>query len=112
MLAVAILVVSPWTVRNYIQLHQFVPIRDNLGVELYIANNDMARPSFFENMPSFLQRHPAASVEEARVARAMGEAAYSESRRAIAESWIRTHPARFFELARPRQNVLVLRRSR
>ncbi|HJZ99503.1 MAG TPA: hypothetical protein VKE70_23495, partial [Candidatus Solibacter sp.] len=66
MLAAAILVVSPWTIRNYIQLHQFVPIRDNLGVELYIANNDMARPSFFENMPSFLQRHPAASVEEAR----------------------------------------------
>ena len=105
MVAAAIVIVAPWTVRNYVQLHQFVPIRDNLGVELYIANNDMARPSFFENMPSFLHRHPAASLDEARAVREMGEAAYSESRRAIAESWIRTHPARFFELASARAKM-------
>jgi len=95
----AIAVVSPWTIRNYIQFHQFVSVRDNLGVELYIANNDMAAASFVDNLPSFWVHHPAASADEARAVISMGEAAYSDSRRTRAIEWIRTHPGRFFELA-------------
>jgi hypothetical protein len=100
-----VLVVSPWTMRNYIQFHQFVPVRDNLGVELYIANNDMAAASFADNLPSFWVHHPAASLDEARAVVSMGEAAYADSRRARAIDWMRTHPARFLELFRARASM-------
>jgi hypothetical protein len=97
--ASALLVVTPWTVRNYLQFHQFVPIRDNLGVELYNDNNDLAEANYAENFASFMKYHPAASIDEAREIIRMGEAAYSESRRARAVAWIRSHPRRFFQLA-------------
>jgi Dolichyl-phosphate-mannose-protein mannosyltransferase len=38
--AVAVLCCVPWTVRNYRALHEFVPLRSNLGLELYIGNNE------------------------------------------------------------------------
>jgi hypothetical protein len=101
----AVLIVSPWTIRNYLRFHRFVPVRDNLGVELYIANNDMAAPSFTDNLPSFWHHHPAASVEEARAVIRMGEAAYSDSRLQLAVAWIRGHPRRFFELAAERARM-------
>jgi hypothetical protein len=53
-----ILVISPWTIRNYRQFHQLIPIRGNLGVELYVANNDTAAPSFTDNLPTLWKRHP------------------------------------------------------
>jgi hypothetical protein len=101
----AVLVISPWTIRNYVQFHQFVPVRDNLGVELYIANNDMAAATFAENLPSFWEHHPAASVSEAREVIRMGEAAYAESRKARAIAWMRTHPGRVFELVTTRARM-------
>jgi hypothetical protein len=100
-----VLVVSPWTVRNCLRFHQFVPIRSNLGVELYVANNDTAQPSFGDNLPTFWQRHPAGSLEEARAVVQMGEAAYSESRKQQAVAWIRTHPGRFLQLAAARARM-------
>ncbi|HVA17701.1 MAG TPA: glycosyltransferase family 39 protein [Candidatus Dormibacteraeota bacterium] len=36
---VFIAVMSPWFVRNYRAFHQFVPIRDDLGLELHVGNN-------------------------------------------------------------------------
>lgn len=38
--AVAFIVtVSPWFIRNYRTFHQFIPFRDNLGLELRVGNN-------------------------------------------------------------------------
>lgn len=34
-----IVVVSPWFLRNYRTFHQFIPFRDNLGLELRMGNN-------------------------------------------------------------------------
>ena len=39
-LAVAILCCVPWTVRNYLVFHEFVPLRSDLGMELYVGNNE------------------------------------------------------------------------
>ena len=30
----------PWTVRNYLVFHELVPLRSNLGMELYVGNNE------------------------------------------------------------------------
>ena len=41
------LVVSPWTVRNAFQLHDFVPVSTNAGVNLRIGHSPEARGRYF-----------------------------------------------------------------
>ena len=38
-LGVAILCCVPWTVRNYVEFHRFIPLRSNLPFELWLGNN-------------------------------------------------------------------------
>ncbi len=33
-----LLVLAPWTVRNYVTFGRFIPLRDNLGLELWLGN--------------------------------------------------------------------------
>ncbi len=34
-----VLVLTPWIVRNYLAFHQFIPVRDGFGLELYLGNS-------------------------------------------------------------------------
>lgn len=88
---------APWTWRNYRQFHRFFFVRDNLGLELYIANNDLAEASFALNEANGCHRrmHPGGSDAESRECEALGEAEYYRRRGAIAFDWIRLHPVRF-----------------
>ena len=36
----AVLCCLPWTVRNYVEFHKFIPMRSALGLALYLQNND------------------------------------------------------------------------
>ena len=38
--ACVVLCCAPWTIRNYLAFHRFIPLRSNLGVELYVGNNE------------------------------------------------------------------------
>ena len=38
--AVALICCVPWTVRNFVAFHRFIPFRSNFGYELYIGNNE------------------------------------------------------------------------
>jgi hypothetical protein len=38
-LAVVILTCLPWTIRNYVQFHRFIPLRSNFSYELWSGNN-------------------------------------------------------------------------
>jgi len=38
--AMALLCCVPWTIRNYVQFHKFIPLRSNFAFELYIGNNE------------------------------------------------------------------------
>jgi len=87
-------ILAPWTIRNWRAFHAFIPIRDNLGVELWAWNNPGAngialgapiQPSLDD--PSFV---PYAK---------MGELSYSKYRGAIARRWIAAHPGRFLVLS-------------
>ena len=87
-------ILAPWTIRNWRAFHAFIPIRDNLGVELWAWNNPGAngialgapiQPSLDD--PSFV---PYAK---------MGELSYSNYRGAIARRWIAAHPGRFLVLS-------------
>jgi hypothetical protein len=97
LIAIAFVVtLTPWTWRNYEQFHAFVFVRDNLGLELCVANNDVAQPDIVRNMPSGLRLyHPASAPAEAQLIREMGELEYNRMRMRTALNWIRSHPGRF-----------------
>jgi hypothetical protein len=100
----AVLTLAPWTWRNYRQFHRLFFVRDNLGLELYVANNDLAEASFARNEAngSHLRTHPGSSAPEAREYEALGEVEYYRRRGAEAVAWIFQHPARFASLTASR----------
>jgi hypothetical protein len=97
LIAVAFVVtLTPWTWRNYEEFNAFFFVRDNLGLELCVANNDVAQPGVVRNMPAGLRLyHPASAPAEAELVRQMGEVEYNRMRMRVALHWIRTHPAHF-----------------
>lgn len=87
-------ILAPWTVRNWRVFHAFVPMRTNLGVELWAWNNSGAN-GIALGAPIQPSLHDPSFVPYAR----MGELAYSKYRGAQAKRWIAAHPGRFFELS-------------
>jgi hypothetical protein len=102
--AAALLVLSPWIIRNYRELGGFVLVRDNFGLELDVSNNDIASPDLTENTGGryFAAYHPHQSRAAAEEILRIGELAFErrELRRAL--DWIGTHPARFLQLSAQR----------
>ena len=96
----AIVGCAPWAIRNYRVFHQVVLVRDSLGMELYVSNNDCSGFSQDANIASgcHARTHPTRSLDEARLLVHMGEVSYNQYRLATALDWIRTHPRRFAEL--------------
>lgn len=89
--AVAGLVVSPWIVRNVTVLGT-PQIRSNLGVEVFVGNNDGAMGPFNAML------HPAYNAEEGALYRSLGEVAYASDAMDRGLHWIRSHPTRFAHL--------------
>ncbi len=99
---IPLLIISPWLVRNYLVFHRPVFMRDNLGLELAVSNNDCAQFSFALNrVPDgcFAKSHPNESDAEARRVAAMGEVAYNQLRLHQALNWIDHNRSRFLHLA-------------
>jgi hypothetical protein len=94
----SLLTISPWLVRNYIELGAFSPIRDNFGLEFSVSNDDIATPVLELNMKPETFRHPFSNREECLKMKAIGETAYYRLRMHEAVDWIRSHPARFRQL--------------
>ena len=46
LLATTLLVISPWSIRNYIEYKQFIPLDSLTGLNLVIGNNDRATGGF------------------------------------------------------------------
>jgi hypothetical protein len=83
-------VLSPWAIRNWLVFHAFVPMRANLGAELYqsMLPDNQGFP-WGPTLP-IDARHP-----EFLRYRRMGEVAYSAQQGARAKAMIRQHPSRF-----------------
>jgi len=96
----AMLFCLPWIARNYFVLGAPYFIRDNLGLELYLSNQDQATSEMATN--TALQFHPTTDVEEARQVAAIGEAAYNHAKLKMAIVWIRNHPRNFVSLSAAR----------
>jgi len=99
----AILMITPWTLRNHRELGAWYFIRSNAGLEMWLGNRDEANG--FSHFTSdddihspFRQLHPLYSDVTFAKYVTFGEKKFMHDRRAEAEEWIRTHPERFAEL--------------
>ncbi len=99
--AAALLVLSPWMVRNYRELGGFVLVRDNFALELDVSNNDLATGNLTENTGNahFAKYHPHQSVAAAQEIVRGGELAFERKVMSRALGWIGAHPGRFAQLS-------------
>jgi hypothetical protein len=89
----AILCCLPWTVRNYVAFHRFIPVRSNLPFELWLGNNDI----FDEHARG--GRRSITRTEEARRYAQLGETGYMAEKWELATSFIAAHPRLELQLA-------------
>jgi hypothetical protein len=95
LLAVGLVILCcvPWTLRNYLAFHRFVPLRSNLAFELWLGNNDIFDPHAVNG------RKVITRFEEERRYTQLGEMAYMQEKWAKALPFIRTHPALVLQLS-------------
>jgi 4-amino-4-deoxy-L-arabinose transferase-like glycosyltransferase len=82
----AVLCCVPWTIRNYVAFHRFIPVRSNLPFELWLGNNDI----FDEHARG--GRRSITRTEEARRYAQLGETGYMAEKWELATSFMRAHP--------------------
>jgi hypothetical protein len=97
MIVVAAVICAPWIVRNKIRLGGFFFIRDNLGLELSVSNNDCASATLRTNLESGCQKlvHPSRNYEITEQMDKVGEYQFNEMQLHQALVWIAGHPKRF-----------------
>jgi len=78
--------IAPWTIRNYAVFHQFIPLRSNFGLELWLGNN----PQVPDSWTWWL--HPNDDADEALKYARMTEMPYMEEKEREAWAFIRSHP--------------------
>jgi hypothetical protein len=81
--------IAPWTIRNQRVFHSFIPLRGNLGAELYMGNGPGSNGLLMEF------DHPFQAPEQLRLYAAMGEVRYVAMRGAAAQQYIAADPAHF-----------------
>ena len=103
-LALGVLVMAPWMIRNRLVFGHFVLIRGNLGTELAASNSDCssAWATEMQRTGCYARVHPAESPEMASRVAALGEYRFNLERQKTALAWIREHPARFLTLSAQR----------
>lgn len=85
-LGVTILCCLPWTVRNYVEFHRFVPLRSNFPFELWIGNNEIFDLHAVNALRQITQ------YEEIREYGQLAETAFLEKKWMEGTRFIWTHP--------------------
>lgn len=80
-------VISPWLIRNAVVFHRFIPMRDSMGLELWMGNN-----GYTERWTSD-QLHPLHDEKELADYNRMGELAYMDHKKQQADDFIEHHRA-------------------
>jgi hypothetical protein len=84
---VIVLCCVPWTVRNYLVFHSFIPLRSTLGLQLAVGNNPDAKPIWLG------EHHPINDGIERQKYTGLGEVAYMAEKSREAVHYMLTHPA-------------------
>lgn len=87
----ASLVVSPWLIRNYRAFGKFVFVRDNLPLEMHMANNDRFTGLWTRT------EHPGNDPVAMRRFQETGELAFMEEKQREFRQFVREHPAQFLK---------------
>ena len=90
-LGVVILVCTPWTLRNYIQFHRFIPLRSNFVYEFWSGNNEI-----FDEHSRAINR--ITRYEEVHLYSQEGETEFLREKRLKAVDFVRTHRRLYLEL--------------
>ncbi|MXO65791.1 ArnT family glycosyltransferase [Altericroceibacterium endophyticum] len=89
-LLVALLTIAPWTIRNYQQLGEFVPVSTNGGITLLTGNHDFATGDYSPDAPV---------VREVQNRPGLSEVERDAEAGRIAKEWIADNPQRFLSLS-------------
>ena len=88
-IAVAALVIAPWTLRNHRELGAWVAVSTNGGITLLTGNNDSAKGSFTPDDLAILALN--ARIE-------LSELEYDAEAKRLGFEWIKANPGRFAAL--------------
>ncbi|HEY1648363.1 MAG TPA: glycosyltransferase family 39 protein [Terracidiphilus sp.] len=77
--------ISPWMIRNAVTFHRFIPMRDSMGLELWMGNNGYSVRWTSDRL------HPLHDQEELADYNRMGELAYMDRKASQAEAFISEH---------------------
>lgn len=93
LLALAVLLVCllPWSIRNAVQFHRFIPARSNFPYELWSGNNEI-----FDEHSRAVNR--ITRYEQVHLYAKLGEKAFLADKWQKATEFIRTHPALYTQL--------------
>ena len=83
----ALLIASPWLIRNAVVFHAFVPMRSVGGYQLYAGNNPDGNIR-----DCVTERHPMYEPEEMQRYRTLGELGYNRQDFHLAIGYMRAHP--------------------
>jgi len=88
---IVVAVISPWLARNYSIFGKFVFIRDNLPLELYVANN--------QNSDGLWTRteHPGNNPEAMHHFQELGELRFMQEKQQQFREFVREQPGRFLK---------------
>ena len=85
--------ISPWLIRDAMVFHRFIPMRDSMGLELWMGNN--GRTLHWTNN----DLHPLHDARELADYNRMGELAYMDWKAAQARAYIEAHPAWYAQIS-------------
>jgi len=88
-LAGLVFALLPWTVRNYVELGRFIPIRDNLGLELWLGNRPGMQGTV-DYSGDFPDHDPSTYAR-------LGELRFMDAKLEDAKAFIVRHPVAFAE---------------
>ena len=87
--AVVLATITPWLARNYSVFGKFIFIRDNLPLELEVANNDFSDGLWTR------REHPGNDPQSMRRFEELGELRFMEEKQQEFRQFVREHPGRF-----------------
>jgi 4-amino-4-deoxy-L-arabinose transferase-like glycosyltransferase len=90
-LSLILAVCAPWTVRNYVQFHRFIPMRCNFPYEFWSGNNEL-----FDEHSRELNR--ITRYEQTHLYSRLGENAFLTDKWHKATHFVRTHPHLYIQL--------------
>jgi 4-amino-4-deoxy-L-arabinose transferase-like glycosyltransferase len=85
---------APWIWRNWLVFHAFIPIRGNLGAEMYAGSGPGSNGFAFIATLPLVERDP-----ETMRYKALGEVAYVKEQGAKANAYLATHHLHYFQIS-------------